>query len=113
MRADRIHLYSIISNLDGNAIKYADKEPEITIRAVATEGKTQIRVQDNGPGIPEEYHRHIFDKFYRIPSVRQSPVKGYGIGLFYVKTMVEKHGGSVTVECETGKGTCFIITLLQ
>lgn len=113
LRADRIHLYSIISNLVDNAIKYADKEPEITIRAVATEGKTQIRVQDNGPGIPEEYHRHIFDKFYRIPSVRQSPVKGYGIGLFYVKTMVEKHGGSVTVECETGKGTCFIITLLQ
>ncbi len=113
LRADRIHLYSIISNLVDNAIKYADKEPEITIRAVATEGKTQIRVQDNGPGIPEEYRRHIFDKFYRIPSVRQSPVKGYGIGLFYVKTMVEKHGGSITVECEPGKGTCFIITLPQ
>ena len=54
MRADRIHLYSIISNLVDNAIKYADKEPEITIRAVVTEGKTQIRVQDNGPGIPEQ-----------------------------------------------------------
>lgn len=113
LKADRIHLYSIISNLVDNAIKYADKEPEITIRAMATEGKTQIRVQDNGPGIPEEYRRHIFDKFYRIPSVRQSPVKGYGIGLFYVKTMVEKHGGSVTVECESGKGTCFVITLPQ
>ncbi|MEY8612358.1 HAMP domain-containing sensor histidine kinase [Parabacteroides segnis] len=113
LKADRIHLYNIISNLVDNAIKYADKEPEITIRAVATEGKTQIRVQDNGPGIPEEYRCHIFDKFYRIPSVRQSSVKGYGIGLFYVKTMVEKHGGSVTVECEPGKGTCFIITLPQ
>ena len=113
LKADRVHLYSIISNLVDNAVKYADKEPEITIRAEAAGGKVQLRVQDNGPGIPEEYRRHLFDKFYRLPSSRHSQVKGYGIGLFYVKTMVEKHGGTVTVESVSGQGSCFIITLPQ
>lgn len=113
LKADRIHLYSIISNLVDNAIKYAGKEPEITVRAEASGGRVQIRVQDNGPGIPEEYRRYIFDKFYRLPSSRRSSVKGYGIGLFYVKTMVEKHGGTVTVESVAGEGACFIITLPQ
>lgn len=113
LRADRVHLYSIISNLVDNAVKYADKEPEITIRVEAAGGKVQLRVQDNGPGIPEEYRRHLFDKFYRLPSSRHSQVKGYGIGLFYVKTMVEKHGGTVSVESVSGQGSCFIITLPQ
>lgn len=113
LKADRIHLYSLISNLVDNAIKYAGKEPEITVRAEASGGKVQIRVQDNGPGIPEEYRRYIFDKFYRLPSSRHSSVKGYGIGLFYVKTMVEKHGGTVSVENLAGQGSCFIITLPQ
>lgn len=113
LKADRIHLYSIISNLVDNAVKYAGKESEIEIRAEASGGEVRIRVQDNGPGIPAEYLRHIFDKFYRLPSSRQSKVKGYGIGLFYVKTMVEKHGGTVAVESAPGKGSCFIITLPQ
>ena len=113
LKADRVHLYSIISNLVDNAVKYADKEPEITIRAEAAGGKVQLRVQDNGPGIPEEYRRHLFDKFYRLPSSRHSQVKGYGIGLFYVKTMVEKHGGTVIVESVSGQGSCFIVTLPQ
>lgn len=111
LKADRIHLYSILSNLVDNALKYAGKEPEITIRAEAAGGKVRIEVKDNGPGIPAEYCRHIFDKFYRLPSSHRSPVKGYGIGLFYVKTMVEKHGGTVTVESVAGEGACFIVTL--
>lgn len=113
LKADRIHLYSIISNLVDNAVKYADKESEIEIKAEAADGNVRICIQDNGPGIPEEYLPHIFDKFYRLPSSRQSAVKGYGIGLFYVKTMVQKHGGTIAVESIPRKGTCFIITLPQ
>ena len=113
LNADRIHLYSILSNLIDNAVKYTERAPEIEIQARAADGEVRICVQDNGIGIPEEYRQHIFDKFYRLPSSRRSSVKGYGIGLFYVKTMVVKHGGTVTVEGEPGKGTCFIITLPQ
>lgn len=113
LKADRIHLYSILSNLVDNAIKYTEKEPEIEIQAQATENEVQIRVKDNGSGIPEEYRQHIFDKFYRLPSSRRSQVKGYGIGLFYIKTMIAKHGGTITVESEPGKGSCFCITLPQ
>lgn len=113
LKADRIHLYSIISNLIDNAVKYADKEPEIELLAELSAGKVQIRISDNGPGIPLEYQRYIFDKFYRLPQSRRSTVKGYGIGLFYVKTMVAKHGGTITVESSPGKGTSFLITLPQ
>lgn len=111
LKADRVHLYSILSNLVDNAVKYADKEPQIMIRAEVAAGKVRISVQDNGPGIPEEYHGRIFDKFYRLPSSHHSRVKGYGIGLFYVKTMVEKHGGTVTVQSILGQGACFVVTL--
>jgi len=103
-------LYSIISNLVDNAIKYADKEPEITIRAVATEGKTQIRVQDNGPGIPEEYRRHIFDKFYQ--GDRSRATEGNGLGLALVKRIIELSEGSIEVENDMKKGgVCFRISL--
>lgn len=113
LKADRIHLYSIISNLIDNAIKYAVEEPEIELLAEKIDGNVQIRITDNGPGIPREYLRYIFDKFYRLPQSRHSSVKGYGIGLFYVKTMVAKHGGTITVESMPGKGTCFNIILPQ
>ena len=102
LRADRIHLYSIISNLVDNAIKYADKEPEITIRAVATEGKdTQIRVQDNSPGIPEEYRRHIFDKFYRIPLCPSVT----GERLWHRTVLCEDYGGETWWERHSGMRT--------
>lgn len=113
LKADRMHLFNILSNIIDNALKYTPGEPEIQIQVSAEEGKVQFRIRDNGPGIAAEYQSHIFDKFYRIPGERCTAVKGYGIGLFYVRTMVEKHGGTITVESVPGEGCCFIIILPQ
>ena len=100
--ADRTHFSNIISNLIDNAIKYSHGEAEVTIhcRKVTVEGQneqTEISVSDHGIGIAPEKQKHIFDKFYRVPTGNLHDVKGYGLGLFYVKTMIEKHGGSVSV----------------
>ena len=113
LKADRMHLFNILSNIIDNALKYTPGEPEIQIQVSVEEGKVQFRIRDNGPGIAAEYQSHIFDKFYRIPGERRTAVKGYGIGLFYVRTMVEKHGGTITVESVPGEGCCFIIILPQ
>lgn len=95
-----------------NAAKYADKEPEITIRAEAAEER-QLRVQDNGPGYSRRVPRHLFDKFYRLPSSRHSQVKAAMASDLYVKTMVEKHGGDGHRRERVRPGSCFIVTLPQ
>lgn len=114
--ADRTHFSNIISNLIDNAIKYSHGEAEVTIhcRKVTVEGQneqTEISVSDHGIGIAPEKQKHIFDKFYRVPTGNLHDVKGYGLGLFYVKTMIEKHGGSVSVKSELGKGSTFTIRI--
>lgn len=114
--ADRTHFSNIISNLIDNAIKYSHGEAEVNIhcRKIATEGQdeqTEISVSDHGVGIAPEKQKHIFDKFYRVPTGNLHDVKGYGLGLFYVKTMTEKHGGSVSVKSELGKGSTFTIRI--
>ena len=114
--ADRTHFSNIISNLIDNAIKYSHGEAEVAIhcRKVTVEGQneqTEISVSDHGIGIAPEKQKHIFDKFYRVPTGNLHDVKGYGLGLFYVKTMIEKHGGSVSVKSELGKGSTFTIRI--
>lgn len=114
--ADRTHFSNIISNLIDNAIKYSQGEAEINIRcrkAVAGEPnkQTEISVNDHGIGIAPEKQKHIFDKFYRVPTGNLHNVKGYGLGLFYVKTMTVKHGGSVSVKSVLGKGSTFTIRI--
>lgn len=111
--ADRTHLYNVISNIIDNAIKYSGDNPVIRISATGTGDHIQIRITDNGIGINKENLPHIFDKFYRIPNEKGSLVKGYGIGLFYVRTMVQKHNGTIKVESIPGKGSSFTIILPQ
>lgn len=108
--ADRTHFSNIISNLIDNAVKYSKQEAEIMIQCRQTETVT-ITVSDHGIGIPLDKQKHIFDKFYRVPTGNLHNVKGYGLGLFYVKSMVEKHGGTITVKSESGKGSTFTITI--
>ena len=109
--ADRFHLSNILSNLIDNAIKYSGSSVRIGITAKATDAGTEIRVRDNGIGIAPEKQKHIFDKFYRVPTGNIHDVKGYGLGLYYAKTMVEKHGGTIEVSSTPGKGSEFILTL--
>lgn len=108
---DRTHFSNIISNLIDNAVKYSKECADIVIRSRQTEQKVTISVIDKGIGIPLDKQKHIFDKFYRIPTGNLHNVKGYGLGLFYVKSMTEKHGGTITVKSEPGKGSIFTITL--
>ena len=108
--ADRTHLYNMLSNLIDNAIKYADKEPcRIEAPARQDDHETTISITDNGPGISEANQRQIFDKFFRVPSGNIHNVKGYGLGLYYVKDMKGKHGGTARVESVPGKGSTFTL----
>lgn len=109
--ADRTHLSNMISNLIDNAVKYSKERAEILIHCQQTEEKVSISVTDKGIGISPDKQKHIFDKFYRIPTGNLHNVKGYGLGLFYVKSMIEKHGGTIHVKSEAGKGSTFTITL--
>jgi signal transduction histidine kinase len=70
-----------------------------------------LEFKDNGMGISQDAQKHIFEKFYRVPTGNLHNVKGTGIGLYYVKTMIEAHGGTITVKSEFGNGSRFIITL--
>src|SRR5690606_2343924 len=92
-------------------IKYCEKVPEITIGTTNVKGKIQITFKDNGKGISRENLKYIFDKFYRVPTGNLHDVKGFGLGLFYVKTILEELNGSIQVKSVLGKGSEFIITL--
>ncbi len=108
VQADRAHLSNILNNLIDNAIKYSPGEAQVEITATSS----AISVSDHGMGIAADKLPHIYDKFYRVPTGDQHDVKGYGLGLFYVKTMVEKHGWSIDVSSTKGKGTTFTIILI-
>ena len=108
--ADRFHLSNILSNLIDNAIKYSGDSVHIDITAKATDEGTEIRVRDNGIGIAPDKQKHIFEKFYRVPTGNIHDVKGYGLGLYYARTMAEKHGGSLSVTSAPGKGSEFVLS---
>ena len=108
---DEMHLLQIISNLIDNALKYSEKDAEISIQTENKNGGIIIAVSDNGIGIEKEYLKHIFEQFYRVPTKNIHTVKGSGLGLNYVKQIAEMHGGKVSVESEKGKGSTFKIFL--
>lgn len=108
---DKIHLTNVIINLLDNAIKYNLTSPEIVVNTVNRNGSVLVRVQDNGIGISSMDQKKIFEKLYRVPTGNVHNFKGFGLGLNYVKTIVELHNGEVTVESELGKGSVFTIKL--
>jgi two-component system phosphate regulon sensor histidine kinase PhoR len=112
LKADEVHIGNVIHNLIDNAIKYCDREPEIAI-STKNVGSSyiQIMVQDNGIGIKKENLKMIFDKFYRVSTGNVHNVKGFGLGLYYVKLIIESHGGKIQVKSQLGQGTTFIISL--
>ena len=109
--ADGFHLRGIISAIIDNAIKYSEGRPMITIRATTRSGYTYLIIEDQGVGIPDDEQKRIFDKFYRVTKGNNYTTSGYGLGLFYVKSIVKRHNGSIAVKSSPGKGSSFTIKL--
>jgi signal transduction histidine kinase len=109
--ADRFHLSNILGNTIDNALKYSGDSVEIKLDACRRNGFVLIRISDNGIGIESKYVEKIFDKFYRVPKGNIQDVRGFGLGLYYAKLIVEKHGGIISVESDPGHGTEIIIKL--
>ena len=111
VKADKVHFQNTICNLIENAIKYSGDKVRIELCAKKKGDKTLIRIQDNGIGIPPTAIPKLFDKFYRVPTGNIHNVKGYGLGLSYVKTIIDKHGGQIRVESKEKESTCFYIEI--
>ena len=103
--ADQLHLTNILHNLIDNAVKYCPSKPQLNIYTTFEDKYLTLNIQDNGIGISKEYQNRIFDKFYRIPTGNIHNVKGFGLGLFYVKSICDAHGWKIKLESESGKGT--------
>ncbi|TRX66226.1 sensor histidine kinase KdpD [Carboxylicivirga sp. M1479] len=101
----------VMSNLLDNAIKYSLGEPHIIIETLLVKNMLQIKVKDNGIGIAKKELPYIFDKYYRVGTGDLHEVKGFGLGLTFVKKVIEEHKGSITVDSEKGKGTCFTLLI--
>jgi two-component system phosphate regulon sensor histidine kinase PhoR len=106
-----MHLCNIFTNLLDNANKYSRETPQITVTTANAGGSLRITVEDNGIGMSEAQQRRIFESFYRVPTGNLHDVKGFGLGLAYVKTMVQAHGGTVEVRSEPGRGSRFEVIL--
>lgn len=102
---------SVVSTLVDNAVKYSGESVRILLKAIRTSDKLFISVSDNGTGIAPEHQRHVFEKFYRVPHGDVHEVKGYGIGLYFAKTIVERHGGQISLNSTPGEGSTFTIEI--
>ncbi len=111
IEGDSNHISNIINNLLDNANKYSPEKPEIVVSTRNVSNGVEITVADNGIGMTKEAKKRIFEKFYRVHTGNLHDVKGFGLGLAYVKTMVTAHKGSIDVKSELGKGSSFIIFL--
>jgi two-component system phosphate regulon sensor histidine kinase PhoR len=104
-------MVNVLYNLLDNAIKYNSRKPEIQITTCSHHGMLQIEIRDNGIGIHKDNQKKIFNRFYRVPTGNLHDVKGFGLGLSYVKRIVEAHEGKITVNSEPEHGSRFTILL--
>jgi len=108
--ADRTHVFNVLYNVIDNALKYHDGEPQVHISTTATPEGLQLCIADNGIGMSKDTQQHIFERFYRQSSGDIHNVKGFGLGLAYVKHMMEAHRGSIRLESALGRGTRFFLS---
>jgi two-component system, OmpR family, phosphate regulon sensor histidine kinase PhoR len=111
VEADRNHLTNILYNLLDNAVKYAGDSPVIRIHSILKSRKAIVTISDNGPGIPKALHKRVFQKFYRIPTANVHDVKGFGLGLFYVKSICDAHHWKISLDPSPAKGSAFILEI--
>ena len=111
--ADPVHIANCLSNLIENAVKYSGNEVCICIDASLKDNRLHLKVKDNGIGIPLQEQERVFEKFYRAQNIPDANLPGIGLGLSYVKLMVEAHGGTITLQSQQGKGTTFTIEIPQ
>ena len=111
VKGDRNHLTNIFYNLLDNDVKYAGDSPEITIKTYSKLNNIFVIVSDNGPGIEKAHQKRVFQKFYRIPTANVHDVKGFGLGLFYVKSICEAHGWKISIDQSTKNGTTFVLEI--
>jgi two-component system phosphate regulon sensor histidine kinase PhoR len=111
VEGDRMHLSNVFANLLDNANKYSPGSPEIKIGTMTQAEGILVYVEDKGMGISKLNQKKIFEKLYRVSTGNVHDVKGFGLGLSYVKFILEKHGGTIAVESEVGKGSRFTVFL--
>ena len=111
IQADKMHFTNVISNLIDNAIKYSKEVPEVTIDMRSKSGLVKISIADKGLGMKKEHLNKIFDKLYRIPTGNVHNVKGFGLGLSYVKGICDVHGWKIGVASKFGEGSTFTIEI--
>lgn len=111
IKADGFHIATVINNLLDNALKYSQEPCHICIFTRRDGQLALLTISDNGIGIDESLHKKIFEKFYRVQGGNLHDTKGFGLGLSYVKSIVERHGGSIELKSEKGRGTEFTIKL--
>ncbi len=109
-RGDRVHLTNVVYNLIDNAIKYST-QPQVTLRSVNLNGEFCLKIQDNGMGLSKEDCSRVFEKFYRVSHGDVHDVKGFGLGLYYVKRILKAHRGKIEVKSELGQGSTFTVRL--
>lgn len=108
---DEVHISNVIHNLLDNAIKYSPNQLHVEIQTESQEGQFVIKIKDQGIGMEKSVLESVFEPFYRVPTGNIHNVKGFGLGLSYVKKIVDAHGGKVKVESTLGAGSTFIISL--
>lgn len=113
IEADRVHMTNVINNLIDNAIKYSEEEVKIYITLTKSKHSCFLSVKDNGIGISAKHQNKVFDKFYRVPTGNLHDVKGFGLGLHYVRNIIEKQNASIELKSSLGKGSEFIISFKE
>jgi len=111
IQADKVHFTNIIYNLLDNATKYVTTTPEIVVSAILQKDNIALSIKDNGIGIAREHQKKIFDKFFRVPTGNVHDVKGFGLGLNYVRTIIKAHQWHISLESAVGKGSTFTILI--